>query len=193
MADEKFDSEAANVRLVKRMKEAIWRACPGYLFGYNAGTQITWSVGADNVPASFREKCKDDGLIANEALAFPGDVSWDEYAKLIRREAEIVRYYGGHHSTYPFDRGGNRPYNFIVNLALRSHMMGWYQGPVFEAADFNRFGARFASLAVGPRPADLGRGGPERLGEIRAAGVVAAVRRGSAGGRRRDAVHHASD
>jgi hypothetical protein len=146
VADEKFDEEAANTRLVRRMKETIWKACPGYLFGYNAGTQIHWSVGADNTPASFREKCKDDGLIANEALAFPGNVTWMEYAGLIRREAEIVRHYGGHHATYPFDRAGNRPYNFFVNLALRSHMMGWYQGPAFEAADFNRFGARFASL-----------------------------------------------
>jgi len=146
IADEKFDEEAANTRLVRRMKEMIWKACPGYLFGYNAGTQVTWSVGADNAPASFREKCKDDGLIANEGLAFPGDVTWMEYAGLIRREAEIVRRYGGHHATYPFNRSGNNPYNFFVNLALRSHIMGWYSGPLFQPADFNRFGARFASL-----------------------------------------------
>ncbi len=146
LGGDKFDSEAANLRLVKRMKERIWKECPGYLFGYNAATAITWSIGADNTPPSFREKCKDDGLVANEGLAFPGDVTWAEYAGLIRREAEIVRYYGGHHATYPFDRNGNQPYNFFINLALRSHIMGWYQGPEFQAADFNRFGARFASL-----------------------------------------------
>jgi hypothetical protein len=43
-----LDEEVANTRLVRRMKETIWKARPGYLFGYNAGTQVTWSVGADN-------------------------------------------------------------------------------------------------------------------------------------------------
>jgi uncharacterized membrane protein len=141
-----FDGEAANARLVRRMKKACWRAKPGYLFGYNAATQITWSIGADNVPASFREKCRDDGLIANEALAFPGNVPWLDYARRVRREADIVRHYGGHHATYALNRNGDRLYNFIINFALRSHVMNWYQGPAIGNADLNRFATRFAAL-----------------------------------------------
>jgi len=146
VAGEDFDAEAANVRLVRRMKETIHRSCPGYLFGYNAGTSIDWAIVEDNVPASFREKCESDGLIANEALAFPGDIPWLDYVRSVAREAEIVRHYGGDHATYPFDRSGNRPYNFIVNFALRSHVMGSYEGPGFDNADLNRFGTRFAAL-----------------------------------------------
>ncbi len=98
------------------------------------------------MPASFRAKCRDNGLIANEGLAFPGDVPWLQYALSVRREADIVRHYGGQHATYAFDRNGNRPYNFIVNYAMRSHLMNPYTGPAFDNADFTRFGTRFAAL-----------------------------------------------
>jgi hypothetical protein len=151
IADEKFDEEAANTRLVRRMKDRIWNACPGYLFGYNAATQITWSVGSDNTPESVREKCKDDGLIANEALAFPGDVTWMEYAGLIRREANHLLY-GGHHATYRLT-GGNQPYNCFINLALRSHMMGGYQAGVRRRTST---ASRRVRLALGTPPAHMG-------------------------------------
>jgi hypothetical protein len=156
VGDEDFDYEAGNVRLVRRMKDTTLAACPGYLFGYNASTMITWSVGDDNVPASFREKCALGGLIANEALAFPGDVPWLQYAQTVRREAEIVRHYGGHHATYAFNRNGDRPYNFIVNFALRSHVMNSYQGPGFDNADLHRR----ADSVLGHAPRRGGRAHP---------------------------------
>ena len=81
---ENFDSEAANTALVQQMKKECWAQKRNYLFGYNGGTDITWSIGGNNVPASFREKCKDGGMIANEAMAFPGDIPWTEYCLHIR-------------------------------------------------------------------------------------------------------------
>lgn len=61
----------------------------------------------------------------------------------MRREADIVRYYGGHHATYAFNRIGDRLYNFIVNFAMRSHLMNAYTG---GAVNINRFATRFAGF-----------------------------------------------
>lgn len=141
---EKWNAEAANVALVQRMKKECWAVKPGYLFGYNAGTDITWSIPLDNVPAAFREKCKDDGLIANEAMAFPGDVPWQQYCRAVRREAEIVRYYGGHYATYAFNRSANNLYNCILQYGLRAHLMNAYMGPGWEWV--TRSATRFSRL-----------------------------------------------
>ena len=62
-------------------------------------------------------------------MAFPGDVPWMQYFKTIRREAEIVRYYGGHYATYAFNRSGNNLYNYLCQYALRAHQMVSYSGP----------------------------------------------------------------
>jgi uncharacterized membrane protein len=140
-APENFNSSEANLQLVKKMKEECWNTKSGYLFGYNAGTDITWSVSADNVPSEFREKCKDDGLIANEMMAFPGDIPWLEYAEKVRRESDLVRHYGGHHATYAFNRSADRLYNLIVQYAMRSHCMNSYAGTDVE---LNKFATRFA-------------------------------------------------
>ncbi len=142
--DEKANLEAMNVALVQRMKRECWAAKPGYLFGYNAGTDITWSIPLDNTPATFREKCKDDGLIANEAMAFPGDVPWLQYCRTVRREAEIVRYYGGHYATYAFNRSANNLYNCILQYGLRAHLMNAYVGPGWEWV--TRSATRFSRL-----------------------------------------------
>jgi len=142
--EEKADLEAMNVALVKRMKQQCWATKPGYLFGYNAGTDITWSIALDNTPATFREKCKDDGLIANEAMAFPGDVPWMQYCRSVRREAEIVRYYGGHYATYAFNRSANNLYNCILQYGLRAHLMNAYVGPGWEWV--TRSAMRFSRL-----------------------------------------------
>jgi len=143
-APENWDAEAANVALVQRMKKECWAAKPGYLFGYNTGTDITWSVPLDNTPPTFREKCKDDGLIANEAYAFPGDVPWLVYCRRVRREAEIVRYYGGHYATYAFNRTADNLYNCILQYGLRAHLMNAYGGPGWEWV--RRSAARFSRL-----------------------------------------------
>jgi hypothetical protein len=121
--------ETASVSLVKQMKATCWAAKPSYLFGYNTCTDITWSVGRNNVPQAFREKCKDGGLVANEAYAFPGDVPWMDYCKRVRREAELSRYYGGYYATYGFNRGGGNLYNYIYQYALRAHVMNPITGP----------------------------------------------------------------
>ena len=138
-----FDPVAANLNLVRVMKTQCRAAKPGYVFGYNTGTDIQWSVPAGNTPPDFQEKCREDGLIANEGLAFPGDVPWLEYAERVRRESDLVRHYGGHHATYPFNRNGDRLYNYILNYALRSHSMTAYTG---GGVDINRFATRFAAL-----------------------------------------------
>ncbi|MHB9132882.1 MAG: hypothetical protein ACYDBB_17580 [Armatimonadota bacterium] len=143
-APEKLDWDAANVALTKRMKDKCWAAKPGYLFGYNTGTDITWSIGKNNIPQTFREKCKDDGLVANEAYAFPSDIPWPDYLKQVRREAEIVRYYGGHYSTYAFNRNGNNLYNFIFQYGLRAHVQGAYTGS--ENQWVQRNATRFGKL-----------------------------------------------
>lgn len=141
---ENYDSEKANVELVQRMKKECWAAKPGYLFGYNTGTEANWAIEADNVPSAFREKCKDDGYVANEGFAFPGDVPWLDYCLRVRREAEIVRYYGGHYATYGFNRGGENLYNFILEYGLRSHLMANHNGA--GAAWLPRSVTRFAKL-----------------------------------------------
>jgi len=142
-APEEYDTDAANVALVQRMKQECRAARAGYLFGYNTGTDITWSIPLDNTPAAFREKCKDDGLIANEAFAYAGDVPWLAYCQRVRREAEIVRYYGGHHATYAFSGANNKNlYNCILQYGLRAHLMNAYVGPGNEwvARSATRFG-----------------------------------------------------
>ncbi len=141
---EKTDLEPLNVALTRRMKNECWATKRGYLFGYNTGTDITWSIPLDNTPAAFREKCKDDGLIANEAMAFPGDVPWSQYCRAVRREAEIVRFYGGHHATYAFNRSGDHLYNYLCQYALRSHQMVPFRGPGQEW--LNRSATRFSRL-----------------------------------------------
>jgi len=140
---ESADLTKANVNLVQKMKKQCWQVNLKYLFGYNTGTEIQWSIPANNTPPEFREKCKDGGLIANEAMAFVGDVPWLYYTERVRRESDIVRYYGGHHATYAFNRGGDRLYNFIVNYAMRSHLMNSYTGGV---VDINKFATRFAGF-----------------------------------------------
>ena len=142
--DAKADLEAMNVAVTQRMKKACWAVDPRYVFGYNAQLDVTWSIPLNNTSPTFREKCKDDGLVANEAMAFPGDVPWTQYLKAIRRDAEIVRYYGGHYSTYGFNRAGVNLYNFIGQYALRAHQMTYYQG---SGADWlNRSVTRFSRL-----------------------------------------------
>jgi hypothetical protein len=138
------DWDVLNLASTRQMKKEIWAANPRYLFGYNEGTQITWSIPLDNTPASFREKCKDDGLIGNESMGFPGDVPWHQYCMSVRREAEIVRYYGGHYATYAFGRNGDNLYNYIFQYALRAHQMVPYGGP--EVGWLNRSATRFSRL-----------------------------------------------
>jgi hypothetical protein len=141
---EKTDVEALNLALTQQMKKEIRAVNPHYLFGYNAGTDITWSIPLKNTPASFQEKCKDYGLIGNEGMAFPGDIPWHQYCLAVRREAEIVRYYGGHYATYAFNRSGNNLYNYIFQYALRAHQMVAYGGP--ERPWLNRSATRFSRL-----------------------------------------------
>ncbi len=141
---ENADLEAANVALVRQMKQECWAYNPKYLFGYNAGTAITWSIPGDNVPAQFREKCKDDGLIADESFAFPGDVSWTVYCLRVRAAQEITHHYGGHYATYAFNRSGTNLYNYIFQYALRSHLMVACGLP--ERGWLGRSATRFARL-----------------------------------------------
>ena len=141
---EKVDLEAANLALVRQMKQECWAYNPQYLFGYNAGTTITWSIPAGNIPAQFQEKCKDDGLIADESFAFPSDIPWTLYCARVRAAQEIVHHYGGHYATYAFNRSGNNLYNYLGQYALRSHQMVSYSGPGNEW--LNRSATRFARL-----------------------------------------------
>jgi hypothetical protein len=141
---ENADLEAANLALVRQMKKECWAYNPKYLFGYNAGTTITWSVPANNTPAQFREKCKDDGLIADESFAFPGDVPWSVYCLRVRAAQEIVHHYGGHYATYAFNRSGTNLYNYVFEYALRSHLMVPCYLP--ERAWLGRSATRFSKL-----------------------------------------------
>ena len=141
---DKADLDAANVAVTRQMKQECWAYNPKYLFGYNAGTSITWSVPADNTPAQFREKCKDDGLIGDESFAFPSDIPWTLYCARVRAAQEIVHHYGGHYATYAFNRAGNNLYNFIFQYALRSHLMGAYSPE--ERTWLGRSATRFSKL-----------------------------------------------
>ncbi len=141
---EETDLDVANVALTRQMKQGCWAYDPKYLFGYNAGTSITWSIPADNTPAQFREKCKDDGLIADESFAFPSDIPWPLYCLRVRAAQEIVHHYGGHYATYAFNRSGNNLYNYLFQYALRSHQMVSYSGPGSEW--LNRSATRFSKL-----------------------------------------------
>ena len=140
----KTNVEPLNVALTQQMKKTCWAVNPRYLFGYNAATDPIWSIPLKNTPLGFQEKCKGDGLIGNECMAFPGDVPWLEYCRAARREAEIVRFYGGHYATYAFNRGGNNLYNYIFQYALRAHQMVSYSSP--ERAWLNRSATRFSRL-----------------------------------------------
>ena len=141
---ENYNVEGVNSALVQQMKGSCWAAKAGYLFGYNSSTDISWSIGKDNVPASFREKCKDGGLIANESMAFPGDIPWTDYCLHVRHEEEIVRHYGGYYATYAFNRNGNSLYNYLLEYGLRTHQMVGYTG---AGADWvNRSATRFSRL-----------------------------------------------
>lgn len=124
-----YDADLADERMVQLMKQATWEVYPGFLFGYNTILNFRWNVKLDNAPRAFREKCKDDGLIAREELAFPGNVPWMEYARVVRHDSDLSRYYGGHSAVYPFLRNPGLLYCYILPYALRSHVMYQYSGP----------------------------------------------------------------
>jgi hypothetical protein len=141
-----FDADAADARLIRNMKQWTWKYKPDYLFAYNTALNFRWNIKADNTPVSFREKCKDEGLIAREEMAFPGNVPWEDYIKVVRHDSDITRYYGGHSALYPFLRNPRFLYPFIIAYALRSHqMMGFVSLPDLAKPPLARFVTRWAA------------------------------------------------
>ncbi len=128
--------------MIQLMKKATWEVYPGYLFAYNTTLNFRWNIKLDNAPRAFREKCKDDGLIAREELAFPGNVPWLEYARVVQHDSDLSRYYGGHSAVYPFLRSQRVLYCHIIPYALRSHVMFQYYGP----EDIYKFATRYAGF-----------------------------------------------
>lgn len=147
-----YDNDAADARLVRNMKQWTWAIKPGYLFAYNTGLNFRWNIKANNTPASFREKCKDEGLIAREELSGVGNIPWIEYMKLVRHDSDIARFYGGHSALYPFHRNPRFLYCYIIAYALRSHVMYGYVGtptktdPMLLKPEISKFATRNAGL-----------------------------------------------
>lgn len=146
-----YDADRADERMVQLMKQATWAVFPGFLFAYNTTLNFRWNVKLDNAPRAFREKCKDEGLIAREELAFPGNVPWLEYARVVRHDSDLSRYYGGHSSVYPIGRNPRYLYCYIIPFALRSHVMYQFspQPEFFQPGappDVFKFATRYAGF-----------------------------------------------
>jgi hypothetical protein len=117
-----------DAKWVRDMKAYTWAATPGFLFGYNTHVDIRWDVANNSVPPAFKEKCKDGGLIVQEEMAFPGNIPWTTFVSWIKHHADIIRYYGGHYATIPFQRNPTVLYCYIVPSALRAHVHFAYNG-----------------------------------------------------------------
>ncbi len=137
-----YDADRADEHMIRLMKQATWEVYPGYLFAYNTTLNFRWNVKLDNAPRGFREKCRNDGLIAREELAFPGNVPWLEYARVVRHDSDLSRYYGGHSAVYPFLRSPRLLYCYLIPFALRCHNMFQYSGP----EDVYKFATRYAAF-----------------------------------------------
>ena len=96
-----FNSDASEEADGEESQEASYKNKPDYLFAYNTHVDFRWNVKADNSPLAFREKCKDNGVIAQEEMAFTGNAPWEDYIKTVRHNSDLVRFYGGQHAAYP--------------------------------------------------------------------------------------------
>ena len=140
-----YDKDAENAKWLHDAKRIVWRYKPGYLFGFNMTVNFKWNVKSDNASKGFRERCRDEGLVANELLAFPGDIPWMTYIHIVRYVSDLSRHYGGHHGAYAFKRRGDNLYNYIVHYALRSHQLVGYIG----SEPINKFATRMAGFLWG--------------------------------------------
>ncbi|MHB9134469.1 MAG: glutamine amidotransferase [Armatimonadota bacterium] len=118
---EKANLDEEDRRSVRNMKQWTWDISPGYLFGYNTHVDLRWNIASNSVPLAFQEKCKDDGLIVQEEMAFPAGVAWPDFVNTVKHHADMVRHYGGHYATIPFMRDPSVLYCSIIPYALRAH------------------------------------------------------------------------
>ncbi|MDO9542637.1 MAG: LamG-like jellyroll fold domain-containing protein [Kiritimatiellia bacterium] len=138
-----FDYSAANAASVQKVKQECWAVNPRYTFAYNnVWSAMNWGIPEDSTPEYYREYCRDDGQIANESFRNT-KAPWLDFAELVTRESDIVRYYGGHHAIYTVGMRDDNLYNYIVNYAARSHNMIGYAG---DCPWLNKFITRFSSL-----------------------------------------------
>lgn len=137
-----FNADAIDAEMVRKMKAWTWVIAPNYLFAYNTHTDLRWNSNTDSTPLAYREKCRDDGLIVAEEMAFPGGVPWTQYLETLRHHADLARCYGGHYAIIPFDRNPDIPYCHITALALRAHSHFPYPGKL----PIGKFATRMAAF-----------------------------------------------
>ncbi len=137
-----FKADVADARWVRNMKQQVWASAPGFLFAYNTHVDMRWNLQDNSAPLAFREKCKDDGLIVQEEMAFPGGMSWSSFINTIKHHCELTRAYGGHYAPIPFNRNTTVYYCAIVSYALHGHS----HFPVSTNLPLGAFSTRFASL-----------------------------------------------
>jgi hypothetical protein len=139
--DGKFDGiDSFNARNTRRMKERLWEAHPGFLFGYNTNDpigQAATKAAAPLTPADpcgheFREMLAGGGLWMFEGLRdrphFWGRrtyLTWRDYATDMVQAVHTIKGYGGH---VCFSYGDPGLYKFILGTMLGAHdYMGDHQ------------------------------------------------------------------
>ncbi len=150
-------NDAVNTRNMKRTKERLWDAVPGYLFGFN--TENTTSRDGRAYPLTIgemshemREMLAGGGLwmgegIKNFANGGVTYTNWSQYAHDERRCAAAIRGAGGQFC-YLFTHGApvRNVYQFVIGLIIGAHPYGGEHISLAGSADWGALMTRWSGL-----------------------------------------------
>jgi hypothetical protein len=149
---EKWTADEVSCRNMRWAKHRMLEGIPTFVFSYNYGIEQEQS--GLKLPLAFAEACSGGGQIMNERLRkYNG--RWEDYARFILREADIVRERGGHYVICGLDTERmtdlERVYMTIFTLAGRAHpylhTYGWGNSPT---GAYSQFATRHSELLWHP-------------------------------------------
>ena len=150
--EEQWTSDEVSYRNMKWGKYRMLQELPTFALSYNFG--IAHAQSGAKTPRAFAEACAGGGQIMNERLRqYRG--RWDDYARFIMSEADIVRELGGHFVMCGLDGEGgtelDRIYMKIFTLAGRAHpYLHTYQWGKSPTGKYSQFATRYSELLWHP-------------------------------------------
>lgn len=150
--------DSFNARNMRRTKERIWRAYPGFIFGYNTNDPVCEAASKASAPLTptdpvgheFREMMAGGGLWMFEGMRDKPDFwgrrtykTWSDYATDMIQAIRTIRGYGGH---VCFSYGDTELYKFMIGTMIGAHD---YVGERLRAGgseDWGRFLTRWSSF-----------------------------------------------
>ena len=149
--------DPVNARNMKRTKERLWQAVPGYLFGFNTDNVTTrdgrsYPLTVGEMSHEMREMLAGGGLWMGEGIKNfeNGGVAYTNWSQFAADEGRCIRAIkeAGGHACYLFNTGTpvREAYQLILAIAMGAHPYGGEHVGAPGSENWGRFLTRWSGL-----------------------------------------------